>query len=215
LGLGVLAACVAAGVGLARRGPDADERRALDFLLWHPALFVALVFAAELVCERPVTQARYFAPVAPYLLLLVALMLTRRGRPAAFARVACEALAVVGVVGYFVSGLVVDPRLDYKAAVIRRTDRRYPLVYLETYYYLPMRYYYLSERPHFLVSEASEGLDYPGLPPYDGVLGRERLRRLGPCVILDEKHLLGRRALSLGTGAEIAAQIERSRLSAR
>lgn len=214
-GLGVLAACAAAAVRLVRPGADADERRALDFLLWHPVFFIAVVIVAELACGRPVTQARYFAPLAPALYLLTALALSRRGRPAAAARLALEALVVVGAVGYFFSGVIVDPRLELKAAAIRRTDRRFPVIYLETYYYLPMRYYYLPERPHFLIAEASEGIDYTSLPPYDGVAGRERLRRLGPCVLLDEKRLLGAPAMSLGTGAQVAELIARSPLGAR
>jgi hypothetical protein len=101
------------------------------------------------------------------------------------------------------------------AASIRTTDRRFPLVYLETYYYLPMRYYYLPERAHLIVSEAVEGIDYASLPPYDGVARSERLRRLGPCVLLDEKHLLSEQALALGDGAQVADLIARSRLGPR
>ncbi|MDD5304353.1 MAG: glycosyltransferase family 39 protein [Elusimicrobia bacterium] len=213
IGAGLLALAAAAGARLVRRGGDPEERRALGFLLWHAAAFTALVFVAELLCGRPVTQARYFAPLAPFLFLLAALVASRPGRPASAARVALEAIVAVGAVGYFFSGRIIDPRLDRLAAAIQRTDRRLPLVYLETYYYLPMRYYYLPERPHFLVAEASEGIDYPTLPPYDGVAGRERLRRLGPCVVLDEKRLLGGPALSVGTGAQVAALIEDSPLS--
>jgi hypothetical protein len=215
VGAGLLAACAAAGVHLARGAADAQERRALVFLLWHAVAFTALVAAAELLCGRPVTQARYFAPVAPFLFLLAALVFSRPGRPAAAARIALEALVAVGAVGYFFSGRVIDPRLDRLAAAIRRTDRRLPLVYVETYYYLSMRYYYLPERAHFIVKEAAEGIDYATLPPYDGVAARERLRRLGPCVLLDEKHLLGAPALSLGDGAHIAALIARSPLAAK
>jgi hypothetical protein len=215
VGAGVLSLCAVAAARLVRRDGAADERSALDFLLWHAAAFVALVAAAELLCGRPVTQARYFAPIAPFLFLLAALVLSRSGRPAAAARLTLEALVVAGAVGYFFSARIIDPRLARMAAEIRRTDRRMPLVYLETYYYLSMRYYYLPERPHFLVAEAAEGLDYPTLPPYNGVADRERLRRLGPCVVLDEKRLLGGRALSLDTGAHVAALIETSPLRAK
>ncbi|MCM2304021.1 MAG: glycosyltransferase family 39 protein [Elusimicrobia bacterium] len=215
VGAGVLATCAAAGVRLARQDGEAAERGALDFLLWHAAAFVALVGAAEFVCGRPVTQARYFAPVAPFLYLLAALELSRGGRAAAAGRRALGALVVAGTAGYFISGLVVDPRLGALAATVRGTDRRLPLVYLDTYYYLPMRNYYLLERPHFLVAEASEGVDYPGLPPYDGVLGPDLLRRLGPCVVLDEKRWLGGPALSIADGAQVAALIARSPLAAK
>ncbi len=215
LGAGLLAGCAAGAARLARRGGDADEQRALGFLLWHVVAFISLVGAAELLCGRPVTQARYFASIAPLLYLLLALVLSRPGRPAAVARLAVEALVLAGAVGYFVSGKIVDPRLDRLAASLQGSDRRLPLVYLETYYYLPMRYYYLPERPHFLVAEAAEGIDYRSLPPYDGVLGRERLSRLGPCVVLDEKRVLGGPARSIGTGAQVAALLERSALGAK
>lgn len=204
IGAGVLALCAAAAARLARRGGDSEEREALGFVLWHAGAFVALVAAAELVVGRPVTQARYFAPIAPYLYLLAAVVMSRPGRPAAAARLALEVLVAAGTAGYFVSGKFIDPRLDRLAASIRRTDRRLPLVYLETYYYLPMRYHYLPERAHFLAAGAAEGIDYRGLPPYDGVAGRERLRRLGPCVVLDEGRVLGGQALSLGTGEQVA-----------
>ena len=161
------------------------------------------------------TQARYFAPVAPFLYLLAALTLSRPGRAAAAARWTLGAVVVAGALGYFFSGLVVDPRLGGLAAAVRGTDRRLPLVYLDTYYYLPMRNYYLTERPHFLVAESAEGVDYPGLPPYDGVLERDRLSRLGPCVVLDEKRWLGGPAVSIGTGARVAELIARSPLGAK
>lgn len=215
IGAGILTVCAAAAARLARRDGDAIELRALDFLLWHAAAFMALVAAAELFCGRPVTQARYFAPTAPFLFMLAALTLSRRGRTATAARWLLAAVVAIGAVGYHFSGLVVDPRLGGLAAAVRGTDRRLPLVYLDTYYYLPMRNYYLVERPHFLVAEASEGVDYPGLPPYDGVLERDRLSRLGPCVILDEKRWLGGPAVSIGDGAQVAALIAHSPLGAK
>lgn len=70
-------------------------------------------------------------------------------------------------------------RLARLAATVRGTDRRLPFVYLDTYYYLSMRYYY---------------------PP-------ERLRRLGPCVLLDEKRLLGGPAVALADGAQLAGLV--------
>lgn len=194
---------------------DAADSEPRTFLLWHAAAFVILVAAAELLCGRPVTQARYFAPMAPFLFLLVALVLSRPGRPAQAARPALEALVAVGAVGYFVSGWIIDPHLDRLAAAIRSTDRRLPVVYLETYYYTPLRYYYLPERTHIIVAEASEGIDYRLFPPYDGVAARERLLRLGPCVLLDEKHILGAPAVSLADGAQVAGLIARSPLAAK
>lgn len=215
IGAFVLALTALAAARLFRREGDEAELRALDFLLWHAAVFIALTAAAEVLLGRPVTQARYFAPIAPILYLLMALEVSRRGRAAGAARWSLGALVLAGAVGYFFSGLVVDPRLAVLAESIRRTDRRLPLVYLDTYYYLPMRTYYLRERPHFLVAEAAEGVDYPGLPLYDGVLERARLRRLGPCVVLDEKRWLGGPAVSLATGEQVAALLAGTSLGAR
>lgn len=215
IGAFVLALAALAAARLVRREDDEPELRALDFLLWHAAVFVALTAAAELFLGRPVTQARYFAPIAPILYLLAALEVSRRGRAASAARRTLGALVLAGAVGYFISGLVVDPRLGGLADSIRRTDRRLPLVYLDTYYYLPMRGYYLPERPHFLVAEAAEGVDYPGLPLYNGVLERARLRRLGPCVVLDEKRWLGGPAVSIATGEQVAALLAGTSLGAK
>ncbi|MFI5362204.1 MAG: hypothetical protein ACHQ49_09565, partial [Elusimicrobiota bacterium] len=208
LGAAAVAACATGGL-LGRGAADAVERRARDYAIWHAAGFVGLVFAAELVAGRPVTQARYFVPLTPYLFLLVARALSRPGSLSAAARVAAEILVVAGTFGYFAAGLIVDPRLGALAASLRRVDRRLPVVYLETYYYLPMRFYYMPERAHFLVVAGSVGADFAGLvtPTYDGLIDARRLRRLGPVVVMDEKRVLGGPARFLGTGAQVAASI--------
>jgi uncharacterized membrane protein len=187
------------------------ERRALAFALTHLFLPLALVVCAELVVGRPITQARYFFPLSPFAFLIAALVLSSRDRRALAPRLVLEAAAAAGVVGYFTSGQLVDPHLNALAAVIRRgSDRRMPIVYVETYYYLPMRVYYLPERVHLLAAEAAEGMDYAAIPPYDGVAGERRQRALGPCVVLDEKRLLSPQPRWLGTGAQVAGLIARA-----
>lgn len=202
-GLAVLAAAEALRV----RG-DAAERRARLFPLFHLALPLLAVAAAELALGRPVTQARYLTPLAVFPPLLAARMLCRDGLRARAGRMGLALAVVAGTAGYFASGALIDPHFDRLAAVLRGTDRRLPIVYLETYYYLPLRAYYLPERPHFLVARAAEGMEYSALPPYDGVVGDAGLKRLGACVVMDEKRLLGGPKLWLGSGADVARRLE-------
>ena len=201
----VMAAAVAAG-GL-RASPDSPDRRARFFTLFHLALPLLVIAAVERALGRPVTQARYLTPLAVFPPLLAARALCRDGGWARAGRMALALAVVAGTAGYFASGFLIDPHFDRLAAMLRRTDRRLPFVYVETYYYLPMRAYYLPERPHFLIARAVEGMDYAGLPPYDGVLDDARLRRLGACVVMDEKRLLGGPPSWLGTGAEVARRL--------
>jgi uncharacterized membrane protein len=189
---------------------DPDERTRLAFVLVELALPIALIGVAELLVGRPITQARYFIPLSPFVFLLAARTLSSPGRATSVLRLAFEAVVVAGAIGYFASGRLVDPRLDGLAASIRRADPRLPVVYVTNYYYLPMRYYYLTERGNFLVAEAAESMDYAGMPPYDGVLDAGRRRRLGPCVVVDAKRLLSPKTLWLGTGAQLDGLMARA-----
>ena len=190
---------------------DAGERRTRAFVLLHLGLPIALIALAELFVGRPITQARYFIPLSPFAYLLAARELSAPGRWTSAARLAFEAVAVAGVVGYFASGRLVDPRLDALAATIRRGSApRLPVVYAEMYDYLPMRVYYLPERANFLVAGAAEAMDFASIPPYDGLADARRLRRLGPCVVVDVKRLLAPRPLWIGTGAQLSGLIDRA-----
>jgi hypothetical protein len=211
IGAAVLAMAAVAAAEVRRAPADSSERRARLFPLIHLALPLLAIAAAERALGRPVTQARYLTPLAVFTPLLAARALCRDGGWPRAGRLALALAVGVGTAGYFTSGAFIDPRFDRLAEVLRRTDRRLPLVYLETYYYLPMRAYYLPERPHFLVARAAEAMDYAGLPPYDGVLGDDRLRRLGACVVMDEKRLLGGPPRWLGTGAEVVRRLEGAR----
>ena len=207
IGAGVAALAAAVAVDARREPRGSPERRERLFPLVHLALPLLAIAAAERALGRPVTQARYLMPLAVFPPLLAARVLCRDGRWASVARLALALTVAAGTAGYFASGALIDPHFDRLAAVLRRTDRRLPLVYVETYYYLPLRAYYLPERPHFLVARAAEAMDYAGLPPYNGVLNDAKLRRLGPCVVMDEKRMLGGTRLWLGSGADVARML--------
>ena len=202
---------VAVGAGLvplalmaaadARATPDGSpERRAFGFCLILVAAALALVAAVELWSGRPVTQARYFTPLAPAVLLLAAL-----GARRTWTRVAAGIVVAAGCAGYFFSAVMVDPRLDALAAVIRRSsDAGVPVVHLGKYYYLPMRVYYLPERRHLLVASEAAGMDYRGMPPYPGVIEDKDLPGLGPCVVVDQGRTLSLERVTFATGAQLA-----------
>ncbi len=195
---------IAVGAGflaLAARG-RAEDRRAFDFCAIHVAAALALVVAAELWSGRPVTQARYFTPLSPVLILLAAL-----GARRAWTRILAGVVIAAGCAGYFFSAVTVDPRLGAMADAIRRSsDAGVPVVHLGKYYYLPLRVYYLPERRHLLVAKEAVGMDYRGMPPYPGVVEDADLPGLGPCVVVDEGRTLSLDRVTLATGAQLAAQ---------
>jgi len=196
-------AALAASAALdARRAPARSaERRAADFGLTHLAAALAVVTAVELWSGRPVTQARYFTPLSPFLLLLAALGARRN-----WTRAVAGVVVAAGCAGYFFSAVMVDPRLDALAAVIRRSsDATVPVVHLGKYYYLPLRVYYLPERRHLLVASEAEGMDYRGMPPYSGVIEDKDLPGLGPCIVVDQSRTLSLERVSLATGAQLLA----------
>lgn len=194
----------------AARGVPDQERRAAWFCLAHVAIPLALIMAVEAWCGRPVTQARFFAPLSPFIYLLTALVLAAPGAGRRVLRLAAEALVAAGAAAWFASVRLVDPRLGALAGAIRAsTPPSLPLVYLGTYYYLPMRAYYLPERRHYLLARAAEGMDYAGYPPYDGVLDDARLAALGPCLVMDENRLLGGPPRWIDDGARLAARLKR------
>ena len=205
VGAGVAAAAAVAAAGLRKR---TEERKAVLFPLVHLAVPFLAIAAVELALGRPVTQARYLTPLAIFPPLLAARAVCRDGLAARAGRLLLALTVLAGTVGYYASGSLIDAHLDRLAGVLRTTDKRLPIVYLETYYYLPLRAYYLPERPHFLVARAAEGMEYSALPPYDGVADDARLRSLGPVVVMDEKGLLGGPKLALATGADVAARLK-------
>lgn len=201
IGAGFAALTVSACVDARRAAVNPEQRRAVDFGLTHLAAALALVIAVELWSGRPVTQARYFTPLSPILLLLAA-----SGAARSRTRIVAGTIVAAGCAGYFFSSLTVDPRLDVLAAVIRRSsDASVPVVHLGKYYYLPLRVYYLPERRHLLVAAEAAGMDYRGMPPYPGVIENKDLPGLGPCVVVDESRTLSLERVSLATGAQLAS----------
>lgn len=200
VGAGFAALALSAAAG-ARATPEGSaERRAFGFAQTHLAAGLALVAAVELWSGRPVTQARYFTPLSPAVLLLAALGLRR-----SWTRVAAGVVVAAGCAGYFASAVLVDPRLDVLAAAIRRSSAAgVPVVHLGKYYYLPLRVYYLPERRHLLVASEAAGMDYRGMPPYPGVVEDEDLPSLGACVVVDQGRTLSLERVSLATGAQLA-----------
>jgi mannosyltransferase len=210
------AAVVAAAAFVASRlRVEAEERRAILFPLAHLALPLLAILAVERALGRPVTQARYLTPLAVFPPLLAARAVCRDGLAARAGRLILALTVLAGTAGYYASGSLIDPRFERLASVLRSTDKRLPVVYLETYYYLPLRAYYLPERPHFLVARAAEGMEYSALPPYDGVADDSRLRSLGPCVVMDEKGVLGGPKLALASGADVARRLGEGPAGAR
>jgi 4-amino-4-deoxy-L-arabinose transferase-like glycosyltransferase len=202
IGFCFMALAAASAAALVRTRAE-DERRPREFVLFHLAFPIALIGLAEIVVGRPLTHARYFIPLSPFAYLLAARALSAPGRRAAAARLAFEAAAISGVIGYFASGRIVDSRLETLASSIRRASPRLPVVYVENFLYLPMRVYYMPERVNLIVSEAGEAMDYAGIPPYNGVADARRRRRLGPCLVVDVKRLLAPQPLWIGTGAQL------------
>ncbi len=201
IGAGFAALALTAAVDARRAAARSPERQAFDFCLTHLAAALMLVVAVELWSGRPVTQARYFTPLSPILLLLAA-----QGARRSWTRIASGVVMAAGVAGYFFSAVYVDPRLETLSASIRRSsDASVPVVHLGAYYYLPLRVYYLPERRHLLVADAAVGMDYRGMPPYAGVIEDKDLPRLGPCVVVDQSRTLSPARVSLGTGAQLAA----------
>ncbi len=195
------------------------------FLLWRarreePAVFsfvaaqlaagLGLVLAVELWGGRPVTQARYFYPLSPLILLGAAAGLAGTSRAAKASRLATGLVVLGGTIGYFWSALNVDPRLGELAAFVRRAaPPEAPVVHLGKYYYLPLRVYYLPERRNLLLADQADGMDFRAMPPYPGVVERGELAALGPVVVVDESRVLSPDRVTLATGAQLAGLLGR------
>ncbi|MCR4296092.1 MAG: glycosyltransferase family 39 protein [Elusimicrobia bacterium] len=200
VGAGFAALAASAAFDALSSPEGSPQRRAFGFCLVHVAAALALVAAVELWSGRPVTQARYFTPLSPLLVLLAAL-----GARRTWIKAAAGVVVAAGCAGYFASAVLVDPRLDALAALIRRSsDASVPVVHLGKYYYLPLRVYYLPERRHLLVASEAGGMDYRGMPPYPGVIEDKELPGLGPCVVVDQGRTLSLERVTFATGAQLA-----------
>lgn len=176
LGLGVLAAVAV----LLARGGEADP-----LLLIHVVVPLAAAKGLELVVGHAVTQARYLIFVSPFLYLLLASLAGRGGGAFRAARLGLVALFAAGTAAYFASSVAVDPRLTRLSAVLGEADSRAPVVHLDPYYYTPLRYHYLRQRPHYLAGEPPRKLNWAALPGYRAVLTYEELARQGLVLVVD------------------------------
>lgn len=183
-----------------------ERTRPRLFCAVHLAVPFALVLAAELSAGRPLTQARYFTILSPFLLMGLAL--------STVPRVAAGLVLAAGTGVYLASGLLVDPRLDRLAALVRASSApQTPLVHLGLYHYLPLRAYYLPERRHYLLPETAVGMDFRAMPGYSGVIEKDALARLGPCVVVDVARTVSLERVWSGDGAVLSAALSRTRRS--
>ncbi|UPT74224.1 MAG: glycosyltransferase family 39 protein [Elusimicrobiota bacterium] len=203
---------VAVGAGfvallaLARR----EKAEAFAFAASHLAVGLGVVIAVELWGGRPVTQARYFYPLSPLILLGAAAGLAGTSRLSKAARVAAGLVVLGGTAGYFYSALKVDPRLAELAAFIRRSSGpEIPVVHLGKYYYLPLRVYYLPERKNLLLASEAVGMDFRAMPPYPGVIEKDELAAIPRVVVVDESRVLSKERVVLATGAQLSGLLFR------
>jgi hypothetical protein len=142
--------------------------------------------------------------ISPFLYLWLILTLSRLGRAALTFRKALAALTLTGAIGYFVGGIYVDPHLPALSGWIRQDpDKRDPVVYLDPFYYLPMRHYYLPERAHYLVGPRADIANWEAMPGYAPYLSEKALLRLKRCVVVDPRHLLSDRSVGLASGRQV------------
>ncbi len=163
--------------------------------------------AIEIFSGHPATQARYLIFVSPFLYILLAWTLEQPLKGVGkYARIACAVVFASGTIGYFAGGLYVDPHLRDLAEAIRRTTGADDVVvYLDPYWYLPMRYYYLPERTNRLAGPDAKIANWEGLPGYPSYISREELVALKRCVVVDPRHLMMTGRVGLATGAQVAA----------
>lgn len=165
---GRIAVFGAALAAAALLGWKAARRSDPDAALWASSAVLvpfAVSWAAEAVLRRPLTEARYFAVCHPplYALLAWALASIPPGLGARAARWGTGLALGLGLAGRSAAVGALDPKLARLAAAVRAAGGSAPLVHLSSFYYLPLRLYYLPERRHFLRT-LPEDLDWDGLP---------------------------------------------------
>ncbi len=203
LGAAALAAALLAAPSFFRRAPAAAA-----FCWLHLALPFLLIPAAEAAVGTPLSQARYLLPASPFLLLLLidaCAALPARWARAAAATALTAALAA-GLAGYLYCAARVDPHLaDLAAALRKATPAETPVVHLNPFYYLPLRFYYLPERKHYYLKRGDKTFLIPALPGYDGLITPDQLPALGrDCAVVDPGGLLFPRKLGLAPCAQLS-----------
>jgi len=199
LGLGLLVVLVA---GAWAQRPDGAEL----FCWLQCAVPFALVRLVEAAFSRPMTQARYLIAVSPFLYILLALTLERPlNALGKILRVACVSIFLVGAIGYHVGGYYADPHLaNLKKTLEQNTDKHDVIVYLDPFYYLPMRYYYLPERTHRMAGPDSNIANWEHLPGYRSYITRDELALIKRVVVIDPRHLMLKKTVGIASGADVA-----------
>lgn len=185
---------------------QAGQLQTAVFLLFHLSIPLCGAKAAELITGLPLIQSRYFLFFSPFVYWTFALALKRlSGLWSAVAGVAIEAVFVIGLCGYFASNLYSVNLTKISTAIRSGSDQNDALVYLDIFYYPSMRYYYLPERRHFLVSSGPmETISLNNLPGYQGIVCEKDLARLGRCVVFDPTLRFSDSALWMTTGRQLS-----------
>lgn len=209
--LAVVGAACAAAIVFSARWQWRRRPSAAAFCWLHLALPFVLVRVAELAAGAAVAQERYVITAAPYLLLLlVGACAAAPGRAIkALLGLLLAAVAAAGLGGYLYCAARVDPRLAELAAAVRRaTPPDEPVVHLNPFYYLPLRFYYLPERKHYYVKRGGKTFLIPALPGYDGLITPPQLPSLGKeCVVVDPDGELFPRKLGAAPCAELGMRL--------
>lgn len=160
---------------------------------------------AELILHRALTQTRYVIFAAPFLYLWLALAASRLGPQAGLiCKRALAAVVLAGSACYFAGGLYADPRLaDLSESIRQDPDKRDPVVYLDPFYYLSMRHYYLPERPHYLVGPRASIATWEAMPGYPPYLPDKKLVHLKRCVVVDPRHQLSPKRVGIASGQQV------------
>lgn len=211
-GVGAAAlACLAAAAALARR-----RRAPVSFEILFPAIcFVmpfALMLAAEALRGGPVTDQRYVIILSPFAYLLAARSIGSFPGRLREARWLVLGVMTAGLAGYYASNHYLDTRLAVMAKYIsEKSAASDPLVYLDQYYFLPMRYYYLPERRHLALVDDIRSVNWRDLPGEPAMLSREGLKNIGPCVVVDPARRFASTALWASNGPQLAAALDQTK----
>lgn len=209
IGLLYLALLAVAGFSFFRRERDSGARNRAGYLLFQLVAGLVGLRLLEMI-SGPRTQARYLIYLTPHVFLLTALWLGDTSRAAwgnlgrRAARVLLCATLGAGTIGYFVSGEIVDPHLAEMSRALAQADARLPIIHLQEYYYLPLRYYYLPDRTHRLLCHDPHIVPWAALPGYPAAIEPRELSTLGPVLFVDPLQRIGQHGLGLSSGAEIA-----------
>ena|GEM_PF-1771407 len=200
-------ALASAGLFLMRDRLQADDLAVFCLVQW--AVPLAALRLAEFLVHRALTQARYLIFISPFLYLWLALTVSRLGRrTGAVGKAVLAAVILAGSLGYAAGGRFVDPRLQGLSERIRQDpDKRDPVVYLDPFYYLPMRHYYLPERAHYLVGPRSDIANWDAMPGYKPYLADRALLRLKRCVVIDPRHLMFDQRVGLASGRQVLQSV--------